>query len=259
LFASSRNDVGLDQVYVMAADGSGQRLVTKDLAGGWMPAFSPDRTRIAFSSERAGDGMNIYVMNVDGSNVKEVTENDFNSFHASWSPDGQRILYQGFPSGLYVVGADGSGQTRISDGAMASWSPDAPRIALMASHDGGKNWQIDVMNTDGSQETTLTEGPASATLPAWSPDGKSIAFSSNRTGTGDIYVMNADGSNARRLTTDPGVDDWPAWSPDGTMIAFQRSALNDAPAEIWVMNADGTNQVNITKSPMVKEWGPSWK
>jgi TolB protein len=258
LFSSNRDHAGPDQVYAIAADGSHPSLLTKDLAGGWMPNVSPDGTRIAFSSERAGDGMNIYVMNADGSGVKEVTHNtDFNSFHARWSPDGKRILFQGFPADLYVVGADGTGQTHISNAVMATWSPDGAHIAFMTSHDEGKTFEIHAMNADGSGETPLTKGPASDGLPAWSPDGKRIAFASDRTGKGDIYVMNADGSAVKRLTTDPAVDEWPTWSPDGTKIAFGRKAKQDAPGDIWVMNADGSSQVNLTHSPS-NDWGPSW-
>ena len=139
-------------MYVLAADGSNQTLLTKDLAGGWMPSFSPDRTKVAFSSERAGDGMNIYTMNVDGSNVTQITKNDFNSFHAMWSPDGTQILYQGFPDGLYVVGADGSGQRQLSTGVMATWSADGQHIAFMSSDDSGKTFGIHVMKADGSGE-----------------------------------------------------------------------------------------------------------
>ena len=114
VFASkpSSSSDGSDQVYVMSADGTNQRLLIADLAGGWMPDFSPDRTKIAFSSERAGDGMNIYQMNVDGSNVTKITTNDFNSFHASWSPDGKRILFQAFPGGSCTNRGDLCGRSR---------------------------------------------------------------------------------------------------------------------------------------------------
>ena len=257
VFTSGRdNSKNGDQVYVMAADGSDQRLLTKDLAGGFMPNFSPDRTKIAFSSERAGDGMNVYTMNIDGSGVNEVTANkDLNSFHAQWSPDGKQIVYQGFPDELHVIGADGSSDKKVVNGAMATWLPDGAHIAFIVSHDDGKTWEIHVVAADGTGETTLSRGG----LPAYSPDGKRVAFADTRDGASGIFVMSADGSSPQRLTTSPGTDDWPAWSTDGTRIAFQRAAKNDASGDIWVMSADGSNQVNLTNSPKVKDWGPSWR
>ncbi|MGB9723151.1 MAG: TolB family protein, partial [Chloroflexia bacterium] len=72
---------------------------------------------------------------------------------------------------------------------------------------------IYVMNADGSGVTRLTNHPAGDKHPAWSPDGKKIAFQSERSGGTDIYVMNADGSGVTRLTNHPAYDGEPSWSP----------------------------------------------
>ena len=256
VFASGRDNKNGDQVYVMKPDGSKPILLTKDFGGGWMPALSPDRTRVAFTTSRAADAgaANIYVMNIDGSGLSRVSTGDCCALRASWAPDGKRILYEAPGGKLTVIGADGSGRTDVSAGLMAAWSPDGTRIAFCNDADG----KIDVEHVDGTSPSTLAKGPGKDCLPAWSPDGKLIAFSSDRDGKSGIFVMNTDGSGVKRLTTTSGADDWPAWSPDGTMIAFQRATAPDAPADIWVMHADGTHLMNLTNSPTIPDWGPSW-
>jgi Tol biopolymer transport system component len=91
--------------------------------------------------------------------------------------------------------------------------------------------------------------------PSWSPDGRSIAFTSFRNGRGDIYVMDAGGSGQRRLTTTPAHDDLATWSPDGSRIAFVSD--RDGNLEIYVMNADGSGQLRLTTASG-SDYGPSW-
>ena len=82
------------------------------------------------------------------------------------------------------------------------------------------------------------------TGPAWSPDGRQIAFVSDRDGNWEIYVMNADGSSQTNLTNDLPDDTGPVWSPDGRQIAFV--FCRDGSYEIYVMNADGSGQTRLT-------------
>ena len=119
------------------------------------------------------------------------------------------------------------------------------RVAFSNDRDG--NWDIYVMNADGSGVTRLTEHPLGDWDPAWSPGGQQIAFSSSRDGDSDIYVMNADGSGVTRLTEHP-LGDWdPAWSPGGQQIAF--SSSRDGDSDIYVMNADGSGVRQLTDNP----------
>jgi Tol biopolymer transport system component len=86
--------------------------------------------------------------------------------------------------------------------------------------------------------------------PAWSPNGRRIAFTSERDG-GDreVYVMNADGTDQVRLTTSAGFDENPSWSPNGRLIAFD--SMRDGNLEVYVMNVDGTNVRRVTDHPAI--------
>jgi Tol biopolymer transport system component len=85
------------------------------------------------------------------------------------------------------------------------------KIAFVSGRDG--NYEIYIMNADGSEQKRLTNNPASDMKSSWSPDGKKIAFHSDRDGNYEIYVMNADGSEQKRLTDNPADDMNPSWSP----------------------------------------------
>ena len=101
------------------------------------------------------------------------------------------------------------------------------------------------MNADGSGSRRLTRNRAFDGEPAWSPDGRKIAFQSTKTigGNKEIYVMNADGSGKRNLTRNPARDGSPSWSPDGRRIAFLSG--RDGRLEAHVMNADGSGQRSL--------------
>ena len=137
------------------------------------------------------------------------------------------------------------------------------KIAFVTDRDGPDpighlgNSEIYVMNPDGSDQRRLTVHEGIDNQPAWSPDGKRIAFSRGL-GTGiDVFVMNADGSEQTRVThltdTDVGGGLSPTWSPDGMRIAFQSFVQPD----IYVINVDGTGLRNLTNHP-ARDFQPAW-
>ncbi len=143
------------------------------------------------------------------------------------------------------------------DGSYPTWSPDGTRIAFRSDRDG--NFEIYVMDADGSNPVNLTDHSASERSPAWSPDGTKILFTSNRDGNEEVYVMDADGSSPTNLTNNPALDAGrPAWSPDGTRIAF--ASTRDDDFEIYSMAADGTDQIRLTDEPafdLLPSWSPN--
>jgi TolB protein len=142
---------------------------------------------------------------------------------------------------------------------VASTQKPVGRLAFASKRDG--NWDIYLMDADGSNVRRLTNDAAHDRYPAWSPDGKQIAFYSERGGNAKIYVMNADGSNQHPLTTGSTRDREPAWSPDGKYIAY--SSQRGGEGLIYVMNADGSNVRQVSGGSSggdaIPTWSPSGK
>jgi Tol biopolymer transport system component len=120
---------------------------------------------------------------------------------------------------------------------------------------------IFAINANGSGKTGLTKSSAYESDPAWSPNGRRIAFdiAQGSPGQAEIFVMEADGSRPKNLTRDPANDQDPAWSPNGRKIAFTRRSAADPFGEIFVMDADGSGQTNVTNHPApdaFSTWSP---
>lgn len=163
-------------------------------------------------------------------------------------------------SGIYIMNADGTGQTRLSvdtnNDSWPSWSPNGTKIAFSSERDG--NNEIYIMNSDGTDQTRLTDNAHSDSTPSWSPDGTKIVFSraGSPLGVDDgIFVMNPDGTDETRLTDSPAGDSNPEWSPDGSKISF--FTFRDRNAQIYVMNSDGSGQTRLTNN-LFDDALPSW-
>jgi len=125
------------------------------------------------------------------------------------------------------------------------------KIAFMSYRDG--DFEIFVMNADGTGVTQLTDNDDRDWPPAWSPNGKQIAFGSDRYGDSEIFVMNADGTGVTQLTDNDDLDRVPVWSPNGKQIAFVSDRYGDR--EVFVMNADGSNVVALGQQGNPSSWG----
>jgi Tol biopolymer transport system component len=251
-------------IYVMNADGSGLRRLTRSPQHDGDPAWSPDGRRLAFVRVQGGRS-DIYVVDADGRGLRSLA-------HA--------IMFRPSP------GAPSSGFA-----ANPTWSPDGERIAFMSNRDGTDD--IFVVNADGSGLRNLTRSQGDRTRmwhgrqherifwssphQQWSPDGRKIVFRSERDRPSEleraacrprcrrdeIYVINADGSGRRRLTHNWRSDGAPMWSPDGRKIVFVRSGWESAgvQGDVYVVNADGSGERNLTRSvtrPLATDTAPAW-
>jgi hypothetical protein len=142
-------------------------------------------------------------------------------------------------------------------------TPDLPhkgRLLYMRKEKAQAPWQLYLMDADGTNPRAVTNDRLDAAYPAWSPNGLSLAFVSERDGNKEIYTMNLDGDGLTNLTRHLA-DDWtPTWSPDGQWIAF--ASFRDENWELYAVNTDGTDLIRLTEnenSDLSPAWSPDGK
>ena len=180
----------------------------------YLPAWAPDGSKLAFTSNRDGNP-EIYVVNRDGSNLRRLTNSPSIDVTPTWSPTGNQIAFTSDRAGtpqVYIMNADGSSPRRIASewSDRATWSP-APfnEIAYAARSGGG--YDIRVFSFATGETVQLTNGIGSNESPAFSPNGRHIAFTSTRAGKEQIFTIARDGKDLRQITKD-GVNRYPNWS-----------------------------------------------
>ena len=190
--------------------------LTDEKSGAYFSVFSPDGSRIAFMSERDGNS-EIYVMNRNGSGVRRLTNNTAIESSPTWSPTGTQIAFTSGRSGtaqIWVMDADGLNQRRLTFGESAAdkatWSP-APFNEIAYAAQTGPGYDIRIYDVATSQKRTMTDGVGTNESPAFSPNGRHIAFISSRLGKMHIFTMARDGKGLRQITR-TGNNTYPNWS-----------------------------------------------
>jgi Tol biopolymer transport system component len=248
--------VSAGDVWVVDPDGNGLTNLTHSPAREAYPTWSPEGTRIVFSSNRGGR-RELWIMDVTGEGPRRLTHNRRGGpvdSCPSVSPDGRRVVFARRSRGnqeLWVMNLDGTGLRRLTryrgiDFAPA-WSPDGTEIVFWRQLRRGKRsfHQVFVMEADGTGLRQLTWG-SSSDAPSWSPDGKRIVYTRVARARGDLWLMRGDGGARQRLTRGPADDDYPVWSPDGSAVAFT-SDRADGTRNLYVVPVRGQRLPSPTR------------
>jgi len=259
---------GYGDIYVINADGSGRRQVTKDLDTyppipstdppifhDTQPAWSPDGSRIVYQCNPlnnpldplSGHHNDICVINADGTGWVNLTSDDASDADPEWSPDGLRIAFNSNRSGssqVFTMNPDGTSLTEVAGASQGyagpDWSPDGDQLAFSDWRDDG----IYLANLAGGGATSVTNSSGRDWYPAFSPNGEKLVFVSDRDGNSELYVIDADGTPETRLTTRSGVDHHPDWGSNIT-VPDTTPPVVTVPADM-VEEATGPSGVNAS-------------
>jgi TolB protein len=242
------------EICLMDVDGGDAQRLTESKVFNTFPAWSPNGKTIAFCRYEEGQPSSIWTMDADGQNVKQLTKGPDRA--PVWSPDGKKLAFVRNGE-IHVMDPDGANQVNLTKNetfdADVTWSPDGMSLAFSSSR-SGEGFKIYVMDADGEnvREITKTGNLLGFAYPAWSPDGKRIAYADQDENNLEIFVCDADGQNAKQLTKLGGQNTYAAWSPDGKQILFRRLE-NEVSSTLYLIDADGSNKRTLLKSEVTVE------
>ncbi|WP_406657212.1 hypothetical protein V7O62_01290 [Methanolobus sp. ZRKC2] len=219
------------------------------------PSWSPDGNRLVFASDQA-----IWSMNPDGSGRKRVYDGLAWEGEPVYNHDGDKIYYASESKNAFsaryisvhsmdVDGANVLKLTETADARGPSVSPDGTQIAYVSRIAG--NYDVWVMDVDGSNNVRITDSPGDEASPSWSPDGSSLLYSLD----GAIFVQGIESVKPVELLNNSYDNVEPVYSPDGKMIAFSSNQGGDY--DLWLMDDDGKSFSMLTSAES-NERAPSW-
>ena len=209
-------------IFTARPDGTNLKRLTDTPGYDAEATISPDGRKIVFTSMRDGD-LDIYTMDIDGRNVRRLTDELGYDGGPFYSPDGKQIVYRAYHP--------------KTPEEIARYKEKLARNLIEPN-----NFEIWVMNADGSNKRQVTHLGAASFAPYFFPDGKRIIFSSNvndpKGRNFDLYMINTDGTGLQRITYNSVFNCFPMFSPDGKKLVFASNRNGKAPRETNVFIAD---------------------
>ncbi|MBN1220312.1 MAG: PD40 domain-containing protein [Anaerolineae bacterium] len=222
--AAYRN--GQWDIYSIAPAGNEPRQLTNDIFEDTDPAYSPDGSKLAFVSRRHNN-WDVYILNLQTGEETRLTNSPHYDGAPSWSPGGERLAYESYQNGnldIWLIDAAGDGPA------------------------------------DGGPATNLTAASTAGDFaPAWSPDGETIAFTSWREGSKDLYLLNVSNGEVTRLTNTPTAEERPVWHPAGRKLAYVIDDLGDQ--EVFILDPSNPPAAGGPVEPVTwlgRTDGPAW-
>ena len=246
VFVSNRD--GNDEIYMMDYDGHNQVRLTYNRVRDYMPAWAPDRKRIAYTSFKDGQAI-LYILDLEKGTLTEV-QNEGTNFAPAFSPDGKKLAFcstlEEGNSEIYVARSDGSNIRRLTFNkaidTAPTWSPTGREIAFTS--DRGGTPQIYIMDAEGTNVRHVSFGGNYHDAPAWAPTGERLAYVSRVYLIFDIYVLNLRTNQIIKLTESNARNESPSWSPDGRHLVFSSNLKGTI--QLFSIDYDGTNLRQLT-------------
>ncbi|GAB4328292.1 MAG: hypothetical protein Kow0037_02490 [Calditrichia bacterium] len=251
--------------------------ITHNPSRDWWPRLSPDKSRLAFVSDRTVEPQ-IYTVEPNGNNLFRVTQVPVTGYHNygmgfCWSPDGTRLLYSHYEK-LYRIDVNGTDMTQIATAPAGrhfrevDWSPVDDKIVALTIGSWFYDSEIYLMDSDGGNMTQLIPNWAGAIeSPSFSPDGRKIIFSYDVSGieTGDnrqldthiiiLDIASGDTVDISQNKPEGTNDSNPRFSPDGSKVIFCNYPNNEPDSRsIWIMNLSGANRKKIISRGTMPDW-----
>jgi TolB protein len=256
VFVSDRD--GNDELYMMDYDGQNQTRLTFNKTRDYMPAWSADGQKIAFTSYKKVGEAGLYLLDLEAGKITPIATRGTN-FSPSFSPDGKKLAFCSTTDGnaeIYVANADGKSIKRLTfneaTDTSPSWSPTSREIAFVSDRSGTP--QIYLMDAEGSNVRRVSFGGTYHDAPAWSPTGDRIVYVSRVENIFDLYILNLRTNQITKLTESNARNESPSWSSDGRHIVFTSNLGGSI--QLYSIDYDATNLRRLTSQGTNKL--PDW-